>query len=550
MPFFESYKFLIFPKRRLKYLYIFLILVLLIAGDIIVEATGGTAFAYIHLLYIPIVLAGFVFSVRGGVIAAIIAGILMGPYMPTSIAYDIAQPLSSWALRIVMFAIVGALAGAGSSIFKTYLRELEHKHVTDALTGLPNLNGLFLAFSRLVQDEQKSCVIIVGELNRMAEIDRAFGEREANLLVQKIAEDLKKAIGETGILGRLQSHRFAILVPEQEDVSGILKSCESLLETTYYIGKIPLFIEIQFGLSRYPSDDKDLNNLIRKAAIAIHEKKHTGFHISYFNQYINDSSKRNLLILHQLKTAIEKKSLSLEYQPKVHLQTGKVMGFEALTRWFDPLLGPIAPQDFIPLTEETLLINPFTKWLLETVSEQMQTWKKLGSLVPISVNFSVKNFSDPSIIQTLNTLLETFQIPPHLLEIEVTETAIASNLSTIAETLKKLREVGVRILIDDFGTGQASQQYLFELPINGIKIDKLFIQSISFNSTAIAIVQNAISLAHDLKLEVIAEGIETHGQYELLKKWKCDVGQGYFIGHSMNVKEATDWLQEKESLLS
>jgi EAL domain-containing protein (putative c-di-GMP-specific phosphodiesterase class I) len=267
--------------------------------------------------------------------------------------------------------------------------------------------------------------------------------------------------------------------------------------------------------------------------------------VSHFDKHTDDYSERNLLILHQIKNAIDNKILTLEYQPKVYLETDKVLGFEALVRWDDPVLGPVSPEDFIPLVEETLLINPFTKWLLETALHQMYEWQQQEILVPISVNFSMKNFHDPSIYGTLSSLLEKYPFPPHLLEVEVTETAVASSISTIAEALYKLREIGLGIAIDDFGTGQASQRYLLELPIDVIKIDKVFIQSIAHNPAAASIVKNAISLAHDLQLTVISEGIETQNQYELLKKWGCDGGQGYLIGKSLKEEEATAWLRKK-----
>ena len=543
MPFFEIYKSFIFPEGRIKYLLLSLIIALLLLGFIIVKTTGGTAFSYLHILYIPIILSGLIFSVSGGIASGLVAGLLMGPLMEAYGGSEFAQPFSSWAFRLVIFTVVGAFAGAGSSIFKAYIKELEVKHTTDLITGLPNLNGLTQIFSKFTQDSHKAIIIIVIELSQIDEIDNALGEEKANTLLKQVAKDLEQTVGEHGTVGRLQAHRFAILIPEEEHVVTILKSCESLSANTYDIGDIPLFVEMRFGISRYPQDDKDLNNLTRKALNAVNMSKDNVQRVSHFDKNTDDSSERNLLILHQLKAAMDKKSLTLEYQPKVSLQTEKVIGFEALIRWFDPVLGQVSPEDFIPLTEKTLLINPLTKWVLETALYQMHQWNKLKILVPISVNFSMKNFHDSSIIETLKQLLEKYQIPPHFLEVEVTETSVASSISIIATALKVLRELGVRIAIDDFGTGQASQQYLFELPLNVVKIDKVFVQSISHNPAAASIVKNAITLAHELNLEVIAEGLETRHQFDLLKKWGCDGGQGYLFGQSMKEEEATNWLK-------
>lgn len=545
MKYFEIYKRIIFPDRRTKYLIVLLIVAIFIAMYAIVEIEGGTQFVHLHILYVPILLSGFIFSVRGGIFAGIIAGFLMSPFMPSIHAYDLAQPFFSWTLRMVFFVFVGAVAGIGSSIFRAYLEELELKQITDPLTGLPNLSGLVQIFSQLIENTNESCIIIVIELFQISDIELALGTEGTRTLLKEFSENLKTTVGKQGTLGVLQPHQFAILVPEENNVSEILKNCEIFSQKSYQIGNIPLFIEMHFGISRYPYDDRDLDNLTRKALLAINAPSNHAERVSRFDKSTDDVSNRNLVILHQLKNAIDNKSLSLEYQPKVYLKTDEVLGFEALVRWNDPLLGLVSPEDFIPLAEKTLLIHPFTQWLIETALTQMHEWDKQGLLVPISINFAMKNFHNPSIFATLTQLLDSYQIPQHLLEIEVTETSVTSSLSTIALALNQLREIGLKIAIDDFGTGQASQQYLLELPIDVIKIDKVFVQSINHNPAAAAIVKNAILLAHDLKVKVIAEGIETRKQYDLLKQWGCDGGQGYLIGQSMKGIDATQWLKEK-----
>lgn len=546
MSFFEITKHIIAPSAKVKFFLVFLIVFLLVFGDVTVELTGGTAFAYLHILYIPIILAGLTFSVLGGIITGILAGFLMSPYAPTFIAYELVQPFASWFLRLAMFTLIGAMAGAGASLFRAYISELELKQITDPLTGLPNMFGLAQFFTQLSHNKEKAFIVVVIELPHMQEVNEAFGEEGGDALIKQIGEKLKIAVNGDAILGRLQTHRFVILISDEKKVESILQRCEAEGETTYHVNTIPLFIDMRFGISRYPTDDKDLNNLTRKALIAVSTIHNRTQRISYYDKNTLGVSERNLLILHQLKAALEQKSLVLEYQPKEYLQTGKVMGFEALVRWFDPLLGAINPMEFVPLIEETLLINPFTHWVLETAMAQLYQWEKQGILVPISINFSVKNLQDQSLLEKLGFLLETSKIPPHFLEIEVTETSIASSVSEIAGVLKKVREMGVRLSIDDFGTGQASQQYLFELPINAIKIDKVFVQSIAHNPAAASIVKNAISLAHELKLDVIAEGVETRNQYDLLAQWGCDAVQGYLISKSMPEDAATDWLTEKQ----
>lgn len=544
---FDIYKKFIFPEGRTKYLLGLLILGLLLSGYLLVIETGGTQYAYLHILYVPIILGGFIFSLRGGIVTGFLAGLLIGPYMPTNMLEMTMQPFSSWGLRMFFFVLVGAFAGLASSVFKNYLKELELKNTTNPLTGLPNIIGLRNIFSKLTENTEKSIVIIVVELFQMNEIDRALGTEGSADLIKQVAAGLKNAVGDKAILGHFQPQRFALIVPDENDVKSILDKCEPLSEATYHVGSIPLFVEMRFGISRYPYDDRDLSNLTRKAQIAINAPKNQTESISHFDKESDDSSEKNLMILHQLKKAIDNKSLILEYQPKVYIQTDKVMGFESLVRWVDPLLGAVNPMNFIPLAEDTLLINPLTKWLLESAVIQLAEWKKQGIIVPVSVNFSNKNFHDPALMASVNELLNKYKIPPHFLEIEVTETSVAASLTHLSKVLEDLKEVGVRVAIDDFGTGQASQQYLFELPIDVIKLDKVFVQSISHNPAAAAIVKNAISLAHDLKMEVIAEGVETHNQYNLLKEWGCDAVQGFLVSRSMKPDAATQWLKKREA---
>ncbi len=542
----DLYKKVIFPERRIQFALAAMIGFLLLLGYGLVIFTGGTQYSYLHILYVPVILGGLIFSVRGGVICAIIAGLLVGPFTLSSYASNIPQPLSSWTLRMGFFILVGAIAGLASSVFKNYMKELEIKNTTNALTSLPNILGLKNIFSDFMKDDNKSIIVIVVELFQISEIDRAIGTEGSSDLILQVATSLKKAVGDLATIGHFQPQRFALIVPHETNVNEVLEKITPLSETTYHVGNIPLFVEMRFGISRYPYDDRDLGNLIRKAQIAINLPKNQTTMISRFDKQSDDASERNLLILHQLKNAIDQKLLTVEYQPKVYLERDQVMGFESLIRWDDPILGHVNPADFIPLAEDTLLINPLTQYILETVILQLSQWKKQDIIVPVSVNFSNKNFHDSTLLESINTLLSKYQVPPHFLEIEVTETSVASSLSHLSVVLGNLKEIGLRIAIDDFGTGQASQQYLFELPIDVIKLDKVFVQSISHNPAAAAIVKNAISLAHDLKLEVIAEGVETHNQQHLLKEWGCDAVQGFLISKSMKAEAATNWLKKRD----
>ena len=308
-----------------------------------------------------------------------------------------------------------------------------------------------------------------------------------------------------------------------------------------------MFVETFYGVADYPNDGPELAGLLRKAKIALEKIEDESHYISQYQAGFKDKSSANIQLLHDLSHAIEAKELSLFYQPKVHLATGKIRGVEGLVRWDHAKRGLLSPGDFLPLLEQTLLINPFTHWLIEYALNDLKAWQQAGMDLRLAINFSVKNFHDPQICSYLLNLADQLKINPKHIEIEITETAVTTDMSDVIKALHSLREKGVKIAIDDFGTGQASQRYLYELPLDSLKIDQIFIRSLGQDPASEAIVKSAILLGHQLKLEVVAEGIETQEQFEILKNLGCDMGQGYGIAHPMSKADLKEWLHKTDS---
>ncbi len=541
---------LLFPKRNYKLGYILFISALLVIGDYLVGTTGGTHLAYLHVMYFPIVIAGLAFSVYGGIITGIIAGLLLGPGMFMNAAFLTSQPLSSWLIRLIVFACVGALAGLGSSMFRSYLKELENKRITNPVSGLSNLSGLKLIFEDLINQGLTPITVIVIDLFQMGRIDRALGAEGTENLIRQVAHNLVNDLGDLCTVGHLHSKRFSLLVPDGKNLQRVLEKCNNVANKDYQLENIPIFVEMHFGIATYPDDDKDLASLTRKGRLAIDSAKDHSQRFGYFETETAVNAERNLLLLHQLSRAIESRTLDIYYQPQISLLTGETIGLEALTRWTDPILGEVPPMDFIPLTEETTLINPFTKWLIEETAKKTRELHDAGHHLQVAANFSMKNFLDQSVLTTLHETLAKYQIDPKHFELEVTETAVAMNINNTAEILSKLRKTGLRIAVDDFGTGQASQHYLLELPVDVIKIDRLFVGTMIENSAAAAIVRSSITLGHELGLEVVAEGVETKEQAEQLKKWGCDVAQGYYFSKPIPNQDVIAWLESSEKKIN
>jgi EAL domain-containing protein (putative c-di-GMP-specific phosphodiesterase class I) len=316
------------------------------------------------------------------------------------------------------------------------------------------------------------------------------------------------------------------------------------LGNRFLIDRIPVFLESHFG-DATPQETEDIFSIVRKAKIAVDKSIELSQQSASFEEKDDQQIQRNLKLSHDLSQAIEENQLKLVYQPKLDLKTKSCTGFEALVRWVHPELGMISPGEFIPMIEKTLLINQFTKWLLKTSLSHLQQWFKQGLHLTYALNFSMKNFEDPEIFTDLRSFLKEYEIPSGYLEIEVTETAIATNLEKVADILQSCREEGIKISVDDFGTGQSSMKYLFKLPVDCIKIDQTFIRSMITNSAAEAIVRSAITLGHELNLEVIAEGVETEEEYLKLNDLNCDGGQGFYFARPMPFEMATSWLQSR-----
>lgn len=538
----KSFEKWLYPKPFDACLLSILILILLCFSWATVYYTGGTAFAYLHLFYIPIICAGFFFSIKGGIITGLLAGLMIGPFMPIDILQQIQQPTYSWATRLGFFILIGAVSGLGSSIFRQYLNELKEKYTTDAVTGLLNFQGLQTKFQELIDSDQKLGIVLIDPHN-IGDIELAIGPAGVQNLIKQIASELHQTLPNHVILGHPQFSGFVLIIPTIKEIETIVNHCHQYLKSSYQINQIPIFIEMLFGIVCYPEDDDTFSGLIRKARMAIVQSAKKTRHITKYDETIKKGEEENIVLLNDLNTAIEEEALQIYYQPKIHLKTGTVIGVEALTRWFHPTKGEIPPNRFIPLLERTLLIVPFTKWLLQQTFRDMATWHADDIDLSLAVNFSMSNFHDRMTLLKISDLIEEFKLDPKKIEIEITESAFATDFDLVIKESHYLRDKGLRISIDDFGAGLASQQYLFELPVDGLKIDRIFIASLGQNSAADAIVQSAISLAHQLKLQVIAEGIETDQQFQTLVQMGCDLGQGYVIAKPMPYTQLMEWLR-------
>lgn len=533
-----------FPQNGYAYFFLGFILLLFLGGTGIVYAQGGTSQPYVHFFYIPIILSALSYGLYGGLIAGIIATLIVGPWMPYTLEPLAMQPMAAWLFRGGFFILIGILTGLGSSLFRTFTQAQKTRLLTDPLTGLPNLRGVKHALDQATggQEDLLSMAVVLIEIRQLWDIEKAIGAESTQQLLRLIACKLIEIIENKAFICYLETGSFVLTSLDSSSAAYLVARCRALLGHTFLVDNIPIFVEFYYGATHSSPEDTCFISTLRKAKVAAVKAMSLRQTAVFYAEDDDMDTRRNIRITHDLNLALSTNQLTLVYQPKYALKTNQIIGVEALARWSHPELGLLSPSEFIPLIESTLLINPFTKWVIKEAVHHMVGWRKKGLKISVAINFSMMNFQDPGILNDLLDVLQENNIPPRDIEIEVTETAVARNIKQVADILYAVREQGMRITIDDFGTGQSSMQYLCELPVDIIKIDKFFIQDMESNSASEAIVRSSVLLGHALNLAVVAEGIETLSHLEKLEKIGCDYGQGYLLAHPMPADELESFM--------
>ena len=311
-----------------------------------------------------------------------------------------------------------------------------------------------------------------------------------------------------------------------------------------------LFVTLSVGITLFPLDGDEPETLLRNAAVAMHQAKQRGGNShQYYSAQMAAMAAEHLTLESGLHRALERREFVLHYQPQVSLYTGRVTGVEALIRWRHPEKGMISPAKFIPLAEETGLIVLIGEWVLQTACAQMRTWREAG-LPPlrVAVNLSAQHFKQPGLDETVRRILQETGADPRRLDIELTESTLAQNPDVVAGILNKLEQLGVQISVDDFGTGYSSLSYLKRFPVDVLKIDQSFVRDIVTDPDDAALVMAIIGMAHALRIQTLAEGVETEAQLDFLRKHRCDAMQGYYFSKPLPAEDIAALLKENRRL--
>lgn len=424
----------------------------------------------------------------------------------------------------------------------------------DSLTGLPNryqfYNDLKLTLSKKTTE---SLAVLFIDLDRFKYINDSLGHVIGDRLLKKVSERLKSHLYKNENIARSGGDEFLISLVnmDREEVSVFAKHILNRFTEPFDLEQQELYITPSIGISCYPHDGEDADTLIKKADTAMYQAKRSGKNdYQFYSPHQVEQTYEKWKIEMNLRKALEQKQLSVYYQPKLSLSSGEITGVEALVRWQHPEKGWISPAEFIPLAEETGLILPIGEWVLRTACIQNKAWQEAG-LPPIvmSVNLSVRQLYQPDLIEMVSRILKETGLSPDYLELEITESMFMESQQEL-KILTKLKDLGVNISMDDFGTGYSSLHQLKDLPIDKLKMDQSLIRNCTVDSRGAAIVKAIIAMAHELKLEIVAEGVETKDQLVFLQRALCHEAQGYLFSRPISAEELVQKIEEIEQIIS
>ncbi|MDY6901334.1 MAG: EAL domain-containing protein [Cyanobacteriota bacterium] len=436
--------------------------------------------------------------------------------------------------------------------------KIRHQANHDLLTNLPNrmqfCERLLESLIKANLNKSKLAVCFL-DLDRFKTINDTLGHKIGDKLLKSVALRLNRCMRSGDTVARWGGDEFTLLLPEIADTQDAARVAEEILNAlkpAFFIENHLLHISASIGIAVYPNDGQDGETLIKNADAALNRAKLQGRnHYQIYNSTINSEASELLSLENSLHYALERNELRLYYQPQVDITTGEICKFEALLRWEHPQYGLISPSKFIPIAEETGLILPISEWVLRTACTQNKIWQNIlgHSSLKVAVNLSPRQFQQPNLVDTVRRILTETQLSPQNLELEITESAAMQNVDFTKEILTELYKMKVSISIDDFGTGYCSFNYLKQFPIHCLKIDRSFVRDLTNDTNDAAIITAMIALAHGLHLSVVAEGVETLEQRNLLNVLECELMQGNLFSPAVCAQEATELLLKSKSRL-
>lgn len=437
--------------------------------------------------------------------------------------------------------------------FKQTQEKLEELAHYDQLTSLPNTllfrDRLQQAMAR-ARREGHQMALLIFDIDRFKEVNDSLGHSAGDLVLTEIAQRLRQELSSADTICRPGGDEFYLLLGRVTDIDTVVQVAQKVLALfgkPFRAANHELHLSPSIGIALFPDDAEEVDNLIQSVETAMyHAKKEGGNHFQFFQESMFTAALGKITLKNRLRKALEQDEFELYYQPKIAADGKTVVGAEALIRWVQPERGPVSPAEFIPLAEESGLIIPIGEWVLRQACRQSLLWQQAG-LPPlrIAVNLSAVQFKQSGLSDEINWILEEIGLPAELLELEITESLLMEDVISANATLWKLKEMGIHLALDDFGTGYSSLSYLKNFPLDTLKIDREFVRDLSTDEEDRAVIITIITLAHSLKMEVVAEGVEDADQVAFLRQRNCDVFQGYHFSRPLPAGEFEEFLRRQ-----
>jgi diguanylate cyclase (GGDEF)-like protein len=536
---------------------LWLIAIVLFLIPIFIDTANGD-FESIWFIYIfPAFIFSYYYGIKGGIFSAFIGLFIHGIWEMNQSFFETYNDENYYTVFFSTILCFSVAVGTGYLVDKLNQKQslLEMISLNDELTNLWNRRGFF-TFSQkeleFAKAHYETGAILFVDLDRFKLVNDLYGHHIGDLLLQTVAQRLKTCTRAKDILSRIGGDEFAfMLINVNSSTAKII--CSRIIEKftkPFNIEGIEIYITPSIGVSLYPADGENIDSLLQQADNAMYTVKKSGKNGFQFYAEIDDQSNKIAKMEVDLRKAIESNQFILLYQPQLDLNTGEICGVEALIRWNSPNEGLVSPVDFIPVAEDTNQIIPIGEWVLRTACRQNKEWQNKGyKPICISVNISICQFNHPDFINVVQKALFDSELDPQYLKLEMTESLLLGNKKENIEKLEKLKKLGIKISLDDFGSGYSSFSYIRYLPLDELKMDKSFIRQVPNESKDNAIIKTIINLAHSLDVRVVCEGIEKKEQVEFLKQTDCHVMQGYYLSVPLECEEF-EKLQEHPSFIS
>ena len=451
----------------------------------------------------------------------------------------------------VLYGIMFRIVAGASKTLRHQAEVNEHQALHDALTNLPNRTLFHDRVQQALASARREHVpaaVMIMDLDRFKEVNDTLGHASGDELLKQVGIRLRGSLRENDTVARLGGDEFGVLLPKVLDAEAavaVARKLRTTLEEPFTLHGLALQMEASIGIALFPEHGADVQSLLQRADVAMYVAKEHPSGCEVYARERDAYSPDRLTLLTELRRAIDRGQLILHYQPKADVLSGEIEGVEALVRWQHPERGMIPPDEFIPPAQKTGVIAPLTLFVLDEALRQCRTWALQGIELCVAVNLSTRNLLDVHLPDTVGDLLARWEVPPRLLELEITESTILADPVRAMQILSRLDEMGVRLAIDDFGTGYSSLAYLKRLPVDALKIDKSFILGMGESENDAVIVRSTIDLGRNLGLRVVAEGVETAVAWNRLASLGCNTAQGYYLSRPAPAAELTEWLRKR-----